>query len=68
MKYLTLLILTVALTTSVFGQENKFDIGIEGSPSLVFLRGNYMLLQYNKPTVGFQVGFLCNIIFQKYFL
>ena len=33
-----LFLLTVLGTT--YGQTNKFDIGVEGSPSLIFLRGN----------------------------
>jgi hypothetical protein len=33
-----LLFLTVGGTT--YGQTNKFDIGVAGAPSLIFLRGN----------------------------
>lgn len=48
---------------SAYGQQNKFDIGIEGGPSRIFLSGNSDLDNYNKPTMGFSAG----IIFQYHY-
>jgi hypothetical protein len=48
--------LLILITRSIYGQTNKFDIGIEGSPSLIFLRGNETLNNLHKPTIGFSSG------------
>jgi len=58
-----LLILTVGETT--YGQTNKFDIGVEGSPSLTFLRGNDFIDNNHKPTIGFYGGLFFQYNFKK---
>ena len=52
------LTLTVALgfTATIFGQQNKLDIGLVGSPSMIFLRGNDYIKESHKPKVGFSGG------------
>jgi len=60
---LGLLILTVWETT--YGQTNKFDIGVEGSPSLTFLRGNDFIDNNHKPTIGFLGGLFFQYNFKK---
>lgn len=39
-----------------FGQSNKIDIGFEGSPSISSIRGNDLLKEYQKITIGFTSG------------
>lgn len=58
-----LLLLTVLGTT--YGQTNKFDIGVEGSPSLIFLRGNDIIDNLHKPTIGFSGGLFFQYNFKK---
>ena len=58
-----LFLLTVLRTT--YGQTNKFDIGFEGSPSLIYLRGNDIIKQYHKPTIGFFGGLFFQYNFKK---
>jgi hypothetical protein len=58
-----LLILTVGEIT--YGQTNKFDIGVEGSPSLIFLRGNDFIDNNHKPTIGFSGGLFFQFNFKK---
>lgn len=58
-----LLILTVGATT--YGQTNKFDIGVEGGPSLIFLRGNDFIDNNHKPTIGFSGGLFFQFNFKK---
>jgi hypothetical protein len=58
-----LLLLTVGGTT--YGQTNKFDIGVEGSPSLIFLRGNDIIDNLHKPTIGFSGGLFFQYNFKK---
>jgi hypothetical protein len=67
MRHLTFLLVTVALTTAVFGQESKFDIGLEGGPSLTFLRGNDVIDTLHKPTIGFSGGLFFQYNFPKTF-
>ncbi|MCC6691151.1 MAG: PorT family protein [Bacteroidia bacterium] len=67
MKYLTLSILIAVLTTAAFGQQNKIDIGLVGSPSIIFLRGNDIIKQYHKPAVGFSGGLFFQYNFPKIF-
>ena len=50
---------------SVYRQENKFDIGVEGSPSLIFLRGNNIIRDFHKPNIGFSIGFFFQFNFPK---
>jgi hypothetical protein len=61
--FLGLLFLTVCETT--FGQTNKFDIGIEGSPTLTFLWGNDFINNNHKPTIGFIGGLFFQYNFKK---
>lgn len=57
-----LLFLTFWGTTC--GQTNKFDIGVEGSPSLIFLRGN-IIANLGKPTIGFSGGLFFQYNFKR---
>jgi len=61
--FLGLLLFTIGETT--FGQTNKFDIGVEGSPSLIFLLGNDIIKQWHKPTIGFSGGLFFQFNFKK---
>ena len=67
MRHLTFLFLTVALTTTVFGQQNKFDIGIIGGPSVSFLRGNEFIKANHDPTFVFSGGLSLQYNFPKIF-
>jgi len=58
-----LFLLTVLGTT--YGQTNKFDVGVEGSPSLIFLRGNDIIDNLHKPTIGFSGGLFFQYNFKK---
>jgi hypothetical protein len=60
---LGLLFLTIGETS--FGQTNKFDIGVEGSPTLTFLRGNAFIDKYHKSTMGFTGGLSFQYNFKK---
>ncbi|MDR2970481.1 MAG: PorT family protein [Bacteroidales bacterium] len=53
--------------TLVHRQENKFDIGVECAPSLIFMRGNDMIKNYHKPTIGFSAGIFFQYNFPKIF-
>ena len=61
--FLGLLFLTIGETS--FGQTNKFDIGVEGSPTITFLRGNAFIDKYHKPTMGFAGGLSFQYNFKK---
>jgi hypothetical protein len=58
-----LFLLTVLGTT--YGQTNKFDIGVEGSPSLIFLRGNDIIDNLPNTAVGFSGGLFFQYNFKK---
>lgn len=58
-----LLLLTICRTT--YGQVNKFDIGVEAGPSLIFLRGNDFIDNNHKPTIGFTGGLFFQYNFKK---
>jgi hypothetical protein len=45
--------LTISIKT--YCQINKFDVGVEGSPSLIFLRGN-PIIEMSNATIGFSGG------------
>ncbi|MDN3635490.1 hypothetical protein QWY85_12525 [Neolewinella lacunae] len=51
---LGLLILTVGVTA--YGQTNRFDLGVEGSPSVTFLRGNDFIDDNHESAIGFSGG------------
>jgi hypothetical protein len=55
---------TVAET--MYGQTNTFDIGIESSPSLIFLRGNPEINNIQKPTIGFSGGIFAQFNFNRF--
>ena len=57
--------MTISSTTIVVGQQNKFDIGLEGGPSLTFLRGNELLEKFNEPKVSFMGGLSFQYNFPK---
>jgi len=63
MLLIGLLIFTVG--NSTFGQTNKIDIGIEGSPSLTFLRSKY--ITNKNVTLGFSGGIFFQFNFKKIF-
>lgn len=52
-------------TGIVYGQTNRFDLGIEGSPSLTFLRGNDFIDNNHKPTIGFSGGLFFQFNFKN---
>jgi hypothetical protein len=52
-------------SSAIIGQTNKFDVGLEGGPSLTSLRGNDILEKYNDPTVGFSIGLAFQYNFPK---
>ena len=58
-----LLLQTVLGTT--YGQTNKFDVGAEGGPSLIFLRGNNLIDKNHKPAMGFSGGLFFQYNFKK---
>jgi hypothetical protein len=57
----------ILITNTIYGQSNKCDIGIEGSPSLIFLRGNETLKNLHKPTIGFSSGLFFQYNLKKVF-
>jgi hypothetical protein len=61
--FLGLLFLTAGETS--FGQRTIFDIGIEGSPTVTFLRGNDFIDNNHKPTTGFTGGLFFQYNFKK---
>jgi len=72
MKHLFFIFLTAVLTTTVLGQQNKFDFGLEGSYSKISLRGNELLDipqpdDANSPSIGFSSGLSFQYNFLKHF-
>jgi hypothetical protein len=43
-------------TTIAFCQSNRFDVGITGSESAIFLWGNEILKKFHTPAMGFSTG------------
>jgi len=69
MKSIQSLLVACSLITaplSIFAQNNKFDVGIEGGPSLISLRGN-VALDNQTATVGFLGGVFCQYNISKMF-
>jgi hypothetical protein len=68
MKSINSFVLASFLITSSFSfaQDNKFDIGIEGGPSLISLRGN-VAINNQTTTAGFLGGVFCQYNFSKVF-
>ena len=54
-------ILVAAIGYTAYGQTNKLDLGIEGGPSVIFLRGNHLIDEFHDPTLGF-----CGGVFVQY--
>jgi hypothetical protein len=50
-----------------FAQQNKIDIGLEGGPSITFLRGNEILSTYHTLKIDFSCGLFFQYNFPKIF-
>ena len=57
---------TALFTVTAAGQTNRFDIGVQGSPSVSLLWGNSYAKKYSKPTVGFSAGITFRYNLPKY--
>ncbi|MBL7785002.1 MAG: PorT family protein [Chitinophagales bacterium] len=55
----------LSIGTTIYGQTNRFDVGVEGSPSLIFMGGNNYISSYQKPTIGFSSGLFFQFNFKK---
>lgn len=55
-QQLPMLFLTVLLATTARAQSHKFEIGIQGSPSLIGLRGNEMVNDATQTGLGLSAG------------
>lgn len=64
-REITLLVTVLSIWTSVNGQVSKFEIGLEGGPSLTSLRGNDILEDFNDPTIGYSGGVTFQYNFPK---
>ena len=53
---LIVFLLLIIFSENSFGQNYRFNVGLEASPSRISLRGNETLKQYNKATIGFSTG------------
>jgi hypothetical protein len=42
--------------TTTYGQTHQFELGVEGGPSLISLRGNRFIDHFHEPTIGFTGG------------
>lgn len=62
---LLLIALLFLATGTIYGQTNRFDVGIEGSPSLIFLRGNDFIDTKHEATIGFSAGFFFQYNFER---
>ena len=49
-------LLLLAASTTVFSQDNKFEIGTETGPSIIFLRGSDVFRDYGRATVGYSAA------------
>lgn len=65
MTRLKILILAITYTTTVFGQQNRLDIGVEGSPSITSIRGIDILREFYHPTLGYSGGLSFQYNFTK---
>ena len=50
---------------TAYGQASSFEIGIEGGPSLISLRGNETINNHHKTTIGYSAGFSLQYNFKK---
>ncbi len=67
LKALYLLLLYFTVVVTAYGQTNKLEIGVEGSPSLIFLYGNEFIANNHKPSIGFTGGVFFQFNFKKTF-
>ena len=67
MKRIILFFLTILSVSSIYSQQNKIDIGLEGSPSVTYLRGNNFAKDNHYPYIGFSGGLFFQYDFQKTF-
>src|SRR5436190_2235459 len=65
MKHLTFLFFILLIGRLSFAQQNRFDGGIEGGPSLISLWGNETISTYNKSTIGYSAGLFLQYSFPK---
>jgi len=67
MNKLNIILLSTIIfcSTVSFGQTNKFDVGLEGCPSLTSLRGNDFVEAFYDPTIGFSGGLTFQYNFSK---
>ena len=63
-KSLIFLLSLLSFCLSTHAQTNKFDVGIEGGPSLILLYGND-ILKNHKPTLGASSGLFFQFNFKK---
>lgn len=66
-KSLFLGLIFLTCFNTLYGQTNKFDLGVEGGPSLIFLRGNSTIDNFHKPTMGFSGALFYQFNFKKVF-
>ena len=65
-KCKTIILISLVLTfCTSYGQTTRFETGIEGSPSLISLRGNDIIDQFQNPTIGFSGGLFFQYNFNK---
>ena len=60
--FIGLLFLTIGTS---YAQTNRFDIGVEGSPSLISLRGNDYINSNHKTSIGYSGGIFFQYNFKK---
>ena len=65
MRLIIYILLPLFLITSLYGQENKINIGFEGSPSVIYLRGKDFAKDNHYPSIGFSGGLFFQYGFQK---
>lgn len=65
MKSLLIGVFVLIIGATSYGQPNKFDMGIEGSASLIFLRGNDFIEEHYQPDIGFSGGLFFQYNFKK---
>jgi hypothetical protein len=59
-----IIIIFISLKTS-YGQTNKFDMGVEAGPSIIFQYGNDVLKESHRPMIGFMGGIFFQYNFKK---
>lgn len=64
MKRIINLIISCALASTIFAQQNKFNVGVEGGPSLINIRGD-AFGDYANPSIGFIGGITLQYNFPK---